>query len=115
MFRPARMSAAQLESGYRRAYRDFYSWSSIFKAAFEHGDLREHVRHLAYTGGWKKLEPMWDLAIRTGKVHAFVPLLEAILDRFGGESMPGRLRRPAWPRPGISGRPRGLHRRVPST
>jgi len=125
VFSPARMTAEQLESGYWRAYRDFYRWSSIWKAAFEHGDLREHARHLAYTGGWKKLEPMWDLAIRSGKVHAFVPLLEAILDRFGsgGGAMPARLgrtaalvraRRPAWPRPGISGRPRGLHRRLRS-
>ncbi len=97
VFRPAGMSAEELESGYWAAYRDFYRWSSIWKAAFAHGDLREHARHLAYTGGWKKLEPMWDLAIRGGKVHAFVPLLETILDRFGsgGGAMPGRLRPPA--------------------
>jgi radical SAM superfamily enzyme YgiQ (UPF0313 family) len=31
VFRPARMSAAELEEGYRRAYRRFYSWASIFK------------------------------------------------------------------------------------
>jgi radical SAM superfamily enzyme YgiQ (UPF0313 family) len=100
VFRPARMTAAQLESGYWSAYRDFYRWRSISKAAFAHGDLREHVRHLAYTGGWKKLEPMWDLAIRSGKVHAFVPLLETILDRFGsgGGAMPGRPGLPAGPR-----------------
>ena len=55
--------------------------------------LREHVRHLAYTSGWKKLEPMWDRAIRSGQVHRFLPLLETILDRFGsgGGAMPGRL------------------------
>jgi hypothetical protein len=36
-------------------------------------------------------------------VHAFVPLLETILDRFGsgGGAMPGRLRPPAWPRPDL--------------
>jgi len=97
VFRPAGMSAEELESGYWGAYRDFYRWSSIWKAACAHGDLREQARHLAYTGGWKKLEPMWDLAIRSGKVHAFVPLLETILDRFGsgGGAMPGRLRPPA--------------------
>ena len=103
VFRPARMNADQLEQGYWGAYRDFYRWSSIWKAAFAHGDAREHARHLAYTGGWKKLEPMWDLAIRSGRVHAFVPLLETILDRFGsgGGAMPGRLRPPAWPRPDL--------------
>jgi radical SAM superfamily enzyme YgiQ (UPF0313 family) len=107
VFRPARMTAEQLEAGYWRAYRDFYRWRSIWKAAFAHGDLREHARHLAYTCGWKKLEPMWDLAIRSGKVHAFVPLLETILDRFGsgGGAMPGRLRPPASPHPGLPGIP----------
>ncbi len=94
VFRPAGMTAAQLETGYWGAYRDFYRWSSIWRAAFAHGDLREHARHLAYTSGWKKLEPMWDWAIRSGQVHRFLPLLETILDRFGsgGGAMPGRLR-----------------------
>ena len=97
VFRPAGMTAGQLETGYWGAYREFYRWSSIWKAAFAHGDLREHARHLAYTSGWKKLEPMWDWAIRSGQVHRFLPLLEAILDRFGsgGGAMPGRLRPPA--------------------
>jgi hypothetical protein len=97
VFRPARMTATELETGYWGAYHDFYRWSSIWRAAFAHGDLREHMRHLAYAGGWKKLEPMWDLAIRSGKVHAFLPVLETILDRFGsgGGAMPGRLRPPA--------------------
>ena len=97
VFRPAGMTAAELEAGYWGAYREFYRWSSIWKAAFAHGDLREHARHLAYTSGWKKLEPMWDWAIRSGQVHRFLPLLEAILDRFGsgGGAMPGRLRPPA--------------------
>lgn len=25
----------------------------------------ERLRHVAYAGGWKKLEPLWDLAIRS--------------------------------------------------
>ncbi|HET6475513.1 MAG TPA: radical SAM protein [Thermoleophilia bacterium] len=93
VFRPARMTAQELESGYWGAYREFYSWRNIWRASFAHGDLREHARHLAYTSGWKKLEPMWDWAIRSGQVHRFLPLLEAILDRFGsgGGAMPARL------------------------
>jgi radical SAM superfamily enzyme YgiQ (UPF0313 family) len=82
VFRPARMTAGQLEDGYWGAYRDFYRWASICTAAFTHGDVRERARHLAYTGGWKKLEPLWDCVIRNGQVHRFVPLLEAVLDRF---------------------------------
>jgi radical SAM superfamily enzyme YgiQ (UPF0313 family) len=97
VFTPAGMTASQLEAGYWSAYRDFYSWPSILRASFAHGDLREHARHLAYTTGWKKLEPMWDWAIRSGQVHRFLPLLEAILDRFGsgGGAMPARQRRRA--------------------
>jgi radical SAM superfamily enzyme YgiQ (UPF0313 family) len=94
VFTPTGMTAGQLEAGYWGAYREFYRWSSIRRSAFAHGDLREHARHLAYTSGWKKLEPMWDWAIRSGQVHRFLPLLETILDRFGsgGGAMPGRLR-----------------------
>ena len=64
------------------------------RSSFAHGDAREHLRHFAYTTGWKKLEPMWDQVIRSGQVHRFLPLLETILDRFGsgGGAMPGRLR-----------------------
>ncbi len=87
VFRPARMTAAELEAGHRRAYDEFYGWSNIAAAAFSHGDLREHARHLAYTAGWKKLEPVWDRAIRSGKVHHFLPLLEALL---GGGHTKGR-------------------------
>jgi Domain of unknown function (DUF4070) len=88
-FRPARMTAAELERGYWGAYRDFYRWSSIWKAAFAHCDLREHARHLAYTSGWKKLEPMWDRAMPARQ--------------------DGRVARP-WPRPSLSGHTQSLAR-----
>ena len=94
VFTPAGMTAEQLEAGYRRAYREFYSWRNVIRSSFAHGDAREHLRHFAYTTGWKKLEPMWDQVIRSGQVHRFLPLLETILDRFGsgGGAMPHRLR-----------------------
>jgi radical SAM superfamily enzyme YgiQ (UPF0313 family) len=97
VFTPAGMTAGELEAGYRGAYREFYAWRNIVRASFAHGDAREHLRHFAYTTGWKKLEPMWDRVIRSGQVHRFLPLLETILDRFGsgGGAMPGRLRPPA--------------------
>ena len=97
VFRPRRMTATELEAGYSRAYRRFYSWSSIARSAWTGQDAREKVRHLAYTSGWKKLEPLWDLAIRTGQVHRFLPLLEAVLERFGsgGGAMPRRLHGPS--------------------
>src|SRR5207244_1239315 len=33
VFRPARLTPAQLEDGYWSAYRDFYRWGSIFRSA----------------------------------------------------------------------------------
>ena len=83
VFRPARMSGAALETGYRRAYRDFYRWGSILRGARAHDDLLGGVRHAAYSAGWKKFEPMWDMVIRARRVGAMLPMLEAILSEFG--------------------------------
>jgi radical SAM superfamily enzyme YgiQ (UPF0313 family) len=79
VFQPARMSARQLEDGYWRAYREFYRWSSIASGAWTHQAWLDRVRHLAYAGGWKKLEPLWDAVIRLRRVNSFLPLLETVL------------------------------------
>jgi radical SAM superfamily enzyme YgiQ (UPF0313 family) len=83
VFRPRQMSAEALETGYWRAYRDFYRWSSIFRGAWSKSDLASRLRHLTYAGGWKKFEPLWDLIIRLKRVSNFLPLLEGILDAEG--------------------------------
>jgi radical SAM superfamily enzyme YgiQ (UPF0313 family) len=83
VFRPARMSASQLEEGYHRAYRDFYRWRSIARGAAAHDDLLAGVRHAAYAAGWKKFEPLWDLVIRAHRAGMMLPALEAILGEFG--------------------------------
>ena len=46
--------------------------------------MRARARHLAYAGGWRKLEPLWDLAIRSRHVNAMLPALERTLDAFIG-------------------------------
>jgi radical SAM superfamily enzyme YgiQ (UPF0313 family) len=79
VFRPARMSADELEAGYWRAYREFYSWEEIFQAAWSKPGIAPKLRHLAYTGGWKKAEPVWDWVIRRGLLPRFLPILEAVL------------------------------------
>ncbi|NLT56439.1 MAG: B12-binding domain-containing radical SAM protein [Actinomycetales bacterium] len=84
VFTPRGMTRDQLEDGYHRAYRDFYRWSAIWRAAATKPVLAERLRHLAFTGAWKKLDPAWDLLIRTRRVLAALPLLEATLDGFGG-------------------------------
>ena len=83
VFQPARMSADALERGYRRAYRDFYRWGSIFRGASTHDTSRARLRHAAYAAGWKKFEPLWDWVIRAKRVGAMLPMLELILSEFG--------------------------------
>jgi radical SAM superfamily enzyme YgiQ (UPF0313 family) len=83
VYRPARMTAEALESGYWQAYQDFYRWRSILKGAWTKEDFRARLRHVAYAGGWKKFEPLWDWVIRAKRVSNMLPLLESILAGFG--------------------------------
>jgi radical SAM superfamily enzyme YgiQ (UPF0313 family) len=80
VFEPRGMSAAQLETGYWRAYRDFYGWGNILRAAATKPTLAGRLRHGAYAAGWKKFEPLWDVVIRSGLIGRARPLLERVLD-----------------------------------
>jgi radical SAM superfamily enzyme YgiQ (UPF0313 family) len=80
VFQPRRMSTTALEAGYWRAYRDFYRWDSIIQSARKKENIVEMLRHLAYAGGWKKFEPLWDFVIRIKRISSFLPLLEGILN-----------------------------------
>jgi len=79
VFRPARMTAETLEAGYRRAYHNFYRWGSILRAAGAKEQWTERLRHVAYSAGWKKLEPLWDWVIRARRISGMLPLLETVL------------------------------------
>lgn len=83
VYRPARMSAEALEAGYWRAYYDFYRWGSILRGASTKETVVGALRHMAYAGGWKKLEPMWNAVIRLRRVASLRPALEAVLTGFG--------------------------------
>jgi len=41
------------------------------------------LRQVAYAGGWKKCEPMWDLIIRAKRASSMLPVLETVLAAFG--------------------------------
>jgi hypothetical protein len=97
VFEPRGMTPEQLEAGYWRAYRDFYRWSAIWNGAAGQESLRARARHLAYAGGWRKFEPLWDLIIRARRVNSMLPALERTLDG-------GGLAAPALPRPRSRGR-----------
>jgi hypothetical protein len=82
VFQPARMSAEALEAGYWHAYKEFYRWGSIFQGAWSKSGWAGRLRHLAYSAGWKKFEPLWDWVIRAKRVAYCLPFLEAILEGF---------------------------------
>ncbi|MEJ2209893.1 MAG: DUF4070 domain-containing protein, partial [Anaerolineae bacterium] len=86
VFCPAGMTAEALEAGYWRAYHDFYRWGSILKAASAKAGWAERLRHIAYAGGWKKFEPLWDWVIRARRISGMLPLLETVL------TSPGKVR-----------------------
>lgn len=75
------MSADQLNTGYRRAYRDFYRWTNVLRAARNHATVKHRVKHAAYAAGWKKFEPVWNTVIRTRQLALARPGLEAVLSR----------------------------------
>jgi radical SAM superfamily enzyme YgiQ (UPF0313 family) len=83
VFRPAKMTAQALEEGYWQAYRNFYRWGSILRAASAKDRWSARLRHVAYTGAWKKFEPLWDWIIRAKRVSGMLPLLEAVLAGLG--------------------------------
>jgi len=79
VYRPARMSPEELERGYWQAYRDFYSCGAILAAAATKPTLSGMVRHLAYSGAWKKFDRFWGWVIRSGMLACAVPALEMVL------------------------------------
>ena len=82
VFQPKRLTPEALEAGYWHAYREFYRWKNIFQGSKAHDGLTNQLRHIAYAGGWKKFEPMWDWVIRAKRVTNLLPVLEAVLAGF---------------------------------
>lgn len=81
VYRPAGMSARELEEGYEQAYREFYTWSSIARASRAHGTVKHQAKHFFYAAGWKKFERAWDLVIRARQLPMVTPLLEGVLSK----------------------------------
>lgn len=79
VFETRGLNAAALKAGYDRAYRDFYSWSAIGRAALNHGTLKHRAKHFAYGVGWKKFERLWGSIIHLRQLASMRPLLETIL------------------------------------
>ena len=86
VFRTRGMSPEELESGYWRAYRDFYRWGSILRGSLQKDHPVSALRHFAYAAGWKKFEPLWDWVIRSRQVLRMRPVLEQVLRGFGQQA-----------------------------
>ncbi len=75
------LSKTELEEGYWWAYKEFYKWNNVLKASFSHDALKHQLKHLFYTGGWKKFEPLWNVIINAGGLKRMLPLLEILLSK----------------------------------
>jgi radical SAM superfamily enzyme YgiQ (UPF0313 family) len=73
------IAADELKQGYDWAYKEFYTWSNIFRASFGHDNLKQQLAHLFYMGGWKKFEPFWNFMIQYGQLNRMLPVLESLL------------------------------------
>lgn len=76
VFQPKQMSPEELEDGYWRSYREFYSYSSIIKRAW---GLPNPAKRILYNIGWKKADPVWNLILKHRLTGYMLPLFEKIL------------------------------------
>jgi len=63
VFRPLHMTPEQLESGHKRAYREFLTYSSIIRRSL---GLPGTAKRLAYNIAWMKVDPLWVAIVRLG-------------------------------------------------
>lgn len=84
VYQSAKLTAEELVGGYNWAYKAFYSWTNIFKGTQSHDNLKSQLMHFLYTGGWKKLEPMWNLFVRAKGLNVMLPMLEYMLNNIKG-------------------------------
>lgn len=89
VYQTKKLTAEELKNGYDWAYKEFYSWSNIFKSSFNHDSHKHKLKHFFYTGGWKKFEPVWNFLIKTKNLNEMLPVLESILSkvRFENEEL----------------------------
>lgn len=81
------ITSEELENGYNWSYSEFYKWSNVFKASLSHDSLKHQMKHLFYTGGWKKFEELWNVIINVGGLKTMLPLLELLLSEVDGKDI----------------------------
>jgi radical SAM superfamily enzyme YgiQ (UPF0313 family) len=78
VFRPRRMSPAQLEEGYRWSYEQFYRYGSIIRRSV---GLPNPLKRFLYNVGWKKMDSMWDFVLAHNLIDRVLPAFEYALAR----------------------------------
>lgn len=81
VYQTKNLTPEELKAGYDWAYKEFYSWANIAKASMSHESHKHKLKHLLYSGGWKKFEPLWNFLIKTKNLNNMLPLLESILSK----------------------------------
>ncbi len=81
VYQTTNLTAGELTLGYKWAYKEFYRWSNILDSSLQHDSYKHKLKHLFYTGGWKKFEPVWNFLIKTKNLNSMLPLLESILTK----------------------------------
>ena len=84
VFRPRRMTPEQLESGHKRAYRQFLTYGSIFRRSL---GLPGTAKRLAYNIAWMKVDPLWVAIIRLGLMPYATRIFNRLL-RFSTRATP---------------------------
>lgn len=91
VFRHPNMTTAELESGYWRAYKEFYSWKNIIRSSTHHASVVNNFRHFVYTSAWKKFDPAWNAIIKMKKLSHAAPMLERVLGKRAGRKDQGKV------------------------
>jgi hypothetical protein len=47
----------------------------------QHPSNAHKLKHLLYSGGWKKFEPVWNFLIKTRSLNDILPVLETVLSK----------------------------------
>ncbi len=88
---PVRMTPEQLESGHKRAYREFLTYSSIFRRSV---GLPGTLKRLAYNIGWMKVDPLWEVVVRLGLMPYATRIFNRVLRASTKAKAPARLIEP---------------------
>jgi radical SAM superfamily enzyme YgiQ (UPF0313 family) len=94
VFRPLHMTADQLESGHKRAYRQFLTYSSIIRRSL---GLPGAVKRLAYNIAWMKVDPLWVAIVRLGLMPFATRIFNRVLRARTKTKIPARAIEPSAP------------------